>query len=860
MTPPTPPAFRLKLPAVRRAVQATPWAILPEKGAAMLELVTMRAAGRRYTAEEIRARIGDQQKPVATKKGAIQVLSLFGVIAHRMDLMTAFSGGTSTLAFADDFDAAMADPNISAIVINTDSPGGSVDGVPELATRIMNARGKGKQIIAVANTTMASAAYWIASAADEVVATPSAMVGSIGVFMVHLDESAADEQAGLTYSLISAGKYKTEGNPYEPLSDEARAAIQASVDEYYGLFVNAVATQRGVSANAVRSGYGEGRVLTAKQALAAGLVDRIDTLDGVLAKLGAKNVSASGQPRYATAPVPQRAAAMIGQPGATRTVLPTGSLAALPVDDGDLGTDPDEGDDEPPAMCPECGAPMDGAECSACDYRADDAPDDAPDDSATASASTTPSSATGRAAADASYPSPDPSRPHEAKEGTMPEYNGSAPGGAAESSVQAAVAAERQRAADIRALGRDHNIPDARVEQLVNDGVSVEQASAAFLGDLKAQRSAAPGIRVGADREAERGFATIGEQLVAIVQAGKPGGRLDRRLLAVNDKAGRMMAASPSGMNESVGSEGGWFVQPELLPMLIEPVYADDPILSRVFRIPSASKGVKYKVVDETSRATGSRWGGIQMYRVSEADTATATKPKLRLMELDKKKLMAVAYLTEELSLDAPAAGALLTQAFQSELRFSLGDEIFRGDGAGQMLGFLKAGCVVSQAIEGGQTIANTNQSIALNTSKMLSHIPAALQSEVIWLYNQELLPYLVTAVVGTGGAAVPVFLGANGISGKPYNSIWGQPAYPSELCEAVGTPGDIVAVVPSQYHMLADDGALQSTSVHVRFLYDENTLKITHRSDGAPVWRTSVTPYKGAAARSPFVTLAARA
>ena len=140
----------------------------------------------------------------------------------------------------------------------------------------------------------------------------------------------------------------------------------------------------------------------------------------------------------------------------------------------------------------------------------------------------------------------------------------------------------------------------------------------------------------------------------------------------------------------------------------------------------------------------------------------------------------------------------------------------------------------------------------------MLSRVPASLWGGLIWLYNQELLPYLVTASNGANGA-VPLFIGAGGLANRPQDTILGRPAFASELCEAVGTPGDIVAVVPSEYHMIDKGGPQQAMSVHVRFLNDEDTLKITYRTDGSPVWKQSVTPYKGANPRSPFVALATR-
>jgi signal peptide peptidase SppA len=235
------------------------------------------------------------------------VIPITGVISHRMNLLTQFSGGTSTAGLTKAFRAALADPNVKAIVFDVDSPGGSVDGVAELADEILQARGQ-KKMVAVCNSLMASAAYWIASAADEVVFTSSGSGGSIGVFMVHEDYSEANKKMGIAPTYISAGKYKTEGNPDEPLSDDARAAMQADVDAFYSMFVNAVAKGRGVSASDVRSGFGQGRCLLAKDALKAGMCDKIATLDQTLARFGAGDqvtkVSASEEEH----PSPQAAA------------------------------------------------------------------------------------------------------------------------------------------------------------------------------------------------------------------------------------------------------------------------------------------------------------------------------------------------------------------------------------------------------------------------------------------------------------------------------------------------------------------------------------------------------------------------
>lgn len=277
-----------------RAFEETPWAILEAKLAQIRDVLLLHASGVKLTQEEIEARVGPAaaNRPTASRAGAVAVLPVYGVIAQRMNLMTQMSGGTSTEKLTADLRALVADPGVKAIVLNVDSPGGSVFGVTELAAEIRKAR-ESKHIVAVANSWAASAAYWIASQADEVVVTPSGQVGSIGVYMEHVDISGALEREGYKATLVSAGKYKVEGNAYEPLTDEARAALQASVDDYYVQFVGDVAAGRKTSRATVRAGYGEGRMLNAKAALEAGMVDRIATLDEVIAKLGGSKQAAA---------------------------------------------------------------------------------------------------------------------------------------------------------------------------------------------------------------------------------------------------------------------------------------------------------------------------------------------------------------------------------------------------------------------------------------------------------------------------------------------------------------------------------------------------------------------------------------
>ena len=276
---------------VLQAFMETPWAILPNKLAALEEIVARHVAGEKLSAEEVETRIHGASRPPERRVNTVAVLPLFGTIFPRANLMTDISGATSAERFGAQFDQLLKDPNVGAIVIDVNSPGGQVGGIEELSQKIFDARGQ-KPIIAVANHLMASAAYWIGTSADELVVSPSSEVGSIGVFAVHEDMSAALEQAGLKVSIIREGKFKAEGNPYEPLSEEARAAIQARVSEIYDAFVSSVARNRAVNAAAVRAGFGEGRVVGAQEAVKLGMADRIATLEDTITRLLGQNVPA----------------------------------------------------------------------------------------------------------------------------------------------------------------------------------------------------------------------------------------------------------------------------------------------------------------------------------------------------------------------------------------------------------------------------------------------------------------------------------------------------------------------------------------------------------------------------------------
>ena len=263
------------------------WAIEPEMLTVICDIVAERAQGQIPTAKEIEARIGRRRAKIKPVQGGVTVLPLHGILSQRMNMISEISAGTSYEEFGSWFDAAVEDEAVGAIVLDVDSLGGSVYGLEELSEKIYAARGR-KPIVAVANAKAASAAYHIGSSAKQFAITPSGEIGSIGIVSVHTDVSAADEQIGLKRTIISTPKFKAEGNPYEALTKEARDHEQGMVDDFYGRFVGDVARNRNTTRADVEAHFGQGRMVLAEAAVAAGMADRVATLSQVLTELGVK--------------------------------------------------------------------------------------------------------------------------------------------------------------------------------------------------------------------------------------------------------------------------------------------------------------------------------------------------------------------------------------------------------------------------------------------------------------------------------------------------------------------------------------------------------------------------------------------
>jgi HK97 family phage major capsid protein len=357
-------------------------------------------------------------------------------------------------------------------------------------------------------------------------------------------------------------------------------------------------------------------------------------------------------------------------------------------------------------------------------------------------------------------------------------------------------------------------------------------------------------IEVGTDLAGKKPWMDFGEQMRAIRYACTPGGPVDIRLAPE--------ARAASGLNEGIASDGGFLVDQDFSKELIRQMYEVGVIANRCRRIPigANSNGLKMNGIDESSRADGSRWGGVRAYWEGEADTATATKPRFRQMTWTLKKLLAFCYTTDELLEDTTALGAILTEAFAEEMAFKLDDAIYNGDGVGKPLGIMSSPALIPVAKEAGQAATTL---VYENIVKMWSRMWARSRANAVWFVNQDIEPQLhsMTLAVGTGG--VPVYMPAGGLSQSPYSQLFGRPVIPVEHAATLGTVGDIVLADMSQYLLVDKGGLKQDYSIHVRFLYGEGTYRFVLRVDGQPLWMVAKTPFKGSNTQSPLIALATR-
>lgn len=272
-----------------------PWAITKPMLSLIAGILAQRIVGLEVDQAAIAAALVNRKNLPQPKAGSVAVIPVYGVIAPRVNLMSDISGGTTFETLTGQVRAQVADKAISTLVLDINSPGGNVAGATEFAHELLKARTK-KPIVAQIQYTGASAAYWLAACCTEIVAAPSARVGSIGVYTSHDDISAALEKLGVKRTYLSAGDGKVDGHEAAPLSKEAEARMTAAIDEAYSRFVGDVVKGRGqgMTADRVRNEW-KAHVYGSAEALSLGMIDSIATLDETLARILSASPHAADQ-------------------------------------------------------------------------------------------------------------------------------------------------------------------------------------------------------------------------------------------------------------------------------------------------------------------------------------------------------------------------------------------------------------------------------------------------------------------------------------------------------------------------------------------------------------------------------------
>jgi HK97 family phage major capsid protein len=404
-------------------------------------------------------------------------------------------------------------------------------------------------------------------------------------------------------------------------------------------------------------------------------------------------------------------------------------------------------------------------------------------------------------------------------------------------------AAELEAKADRR---RKHlaNVKKQIADSAADGGLDIGDASTIETHDRRAD-------------DPQMGFEGLGEFAQCVFNASNPAGSRDERLdFVVN-------FGNATGLSQGVGPEGGFMVPPAFSQAIYDEMQAQsDNLLQYCDVYPVVGDSLTFPAVDESSRAAGSRWGGVRGYWLAEGAQMTASKPKLRQVKLEPHGLAVLVYATDKLLQNAPAMQQFITRAAADEINFNVGDAIVNGTGVGKPKGILAGGGpTVSVAKETNQA---ADTILHMNIAKMWSRMHPRARGNAIWLYNVDCEPQLDTLYTEIKNVAGAENVG--GIASKVFEDgkIKGRQAIPCEYCATVGDAGDILAVSMKGYAVGIKSGAAgglkTAMSIHLKFDYNETAFRFIYEVDGQPWLASAITPAKGSNTLSTFVKLAARA
>jgi len=292
-------------------------------------------------------------------------------------------------------------------------------------------------------------------------------------------------------------------------------------------------------------------------------------------------------------------------------------------------------------------------------------------------------------------------------------------------------------------------------------------------------------------------------------------------------------------------------LDPTLQNEIIRPIHEEGPFSQDVRKLPVGANSNYGWIngVDETSRATGSRWGGIRGYRIAEAATKTASKPTFRRINWELKEYAAVVVATDQLLADASMFSEIVRVGVTEELKFMLNEDIFDGAGLAGPQGFMNSGALITV------TRTDANKILGQDISNMWVRMDLRGRKTAKWYIGNDSSPQLDNLfAVGSTAVLYPyASIGADGVK-----RLYGRPIETTEFNATLGTAGDIVLADMNQYLLWEKGGIEEAKSIHVYFLSDETAFRFVYRVDGKSSVNTALTPLKGSTTTSPFVNLLA--
>ena len=415
-----------------------------------------------------------------------------------------------------------------------------------------------------------------------------------------------------------------------------------------------------------------------------------------------------------------------------------------------------------------------------------------------------------------------------------------------------------KKSKDQEVITMDENTTQApaKVEQIdlaALAGLITDSVKTAVSGAMEEAAKKAPPIKAGrvdviedeVDKRVKHDdFKSNGEFLMAVKQAALYPSMMDKRLLPRADK-------TIAGANETVPSEGGFLVLTEMQTSVFQHMWGEGSLLSLfqpTHKLGPNFNSTKLPAIDETSRADGSRRGGITAYWLPEGTTVAITKPKFNRISLVLKKLGALCVATDEVLQDAVQLDSWLTTNVPLELTFMVEDALINGSGIGEPLGILNSNALIQA------TRVNASTITAPDIANMWMHRYVSAP-DYVWLASQSIHPQLVAMTVGN----MPVYLPPGGLSGSQYGTIYGRPVYETEYNPYLGTVGDLILLAPSQYYIIEKGRGIETaSSMHVYFDSFQMAFRFMYRIDGQPMWLSSVTANDGTNTISPYIALAA--